>query len=73
MVIAKYQLEFFSYLNLNLLMNTTQQTSEQLLKSYIELSSTIFSSNSTQEISVIKDKLLEIRQEMKNSSMGLKK
>ena len=54
-------------------MNTTQQTSEQLLKSYIELSSTIFSSNSTQEISVIKDKLLEIRQEMKNSTVGLKK
>jgi|GEM_PF-5257772 len=54
-------------------MNTNQQTSEQLLKTYIELSSTIFSSNTTQEISEIKDKLFEIRQEMKNSTIMLKK
>lgn len=54
-------------------MNTNQQTSEQLFKTYFELSSTIFSSTSPQEISVIKSKLWQIRKEMKSYGLELKK
>jgi len=47
-------------------MNATQQTSEELLKSYFQLSSTIFSSQSAQEIADIKNRLWKIRKEMKS-------
>jgi hypothetical protein len=55
------------------MMNTNQQTSAQLFKAYFELSSTIFASTSPQEISAIKNRLWEIRKEMKNSDIQIKK
>ena len=48
------------------MMNATQQNSEKLLKTYFQLSSTIFSSQSPQEIAEIKNRLWEIRKEMKS-------
>jgi len=54
-------------------MNATQETSEQLLKTYFQLSSTIFSSQSPQEIAEIKNRLWQLRKEMKSHGIEAKR